>query len=429
MLKQFLSGFEPFIATRYLKSRRKEVFISIITVISVIGVAVSVMVLDIVLSVMTGFEAELKTKLLDANAHVIVREYGRDIERWSEVTDKIMKVPGVVAAYPYTYSQALLSTPQGAQGILIRGIPETPVTLGKLNKTMEEGISAAQLFTPAMVDVTRPDNSIDQVQLPPIILGRALRNRLALIPGNPLTLFSPQMSSSPQGMIPKLKRFVFVGSYSSGLMEYESGLGYMSLTDAQNFFGLGTRVTGIEVQVADLNQAADIASLIVQKLGGPESNFYATDWTQPNKPLWDAIKLEKRVYFIVLLLLILVASFSIISTLVMIVMEKSKDIAILKSMGASDRSVLKIFLLQGMIIGAAGTVLGTIMGYLGALGLREFGFKIDKTVFSLDRVPVHLIPANFIVVAIAGFIITALAGIYPARRAAKLNPASALRFD
>jgi lipoprotein-releasing system permease protein len=168
---------------------------------------------------------------------------------------------------------------------------------------------------------------------------------------------------------------------------------------------------------------------LLGSFGTEQSHFYATDWTEPNKPLWDALKLEKRVYFIVLLLLIFVASFSVISTLVMVVMEKNKDIAILKSMGATDKSISKIFLIQGTIIGFLGVILGTFLGVVGCILLREYGFEIDQTVFALDKVPVHMIPANFLLVAVAGFIITSLAGIYPARRAAKLDPVATLRFE
>lgn len=423
--------FEPLLAFRYLRSKRKEVFISIITVISVLGVAVSVMVLDIVLSIMTGFEEELQTKLIDANAHIVVRRLGGDIDATPELLTKIREVQGVAAAFPFTYNQAMISTPFGSRGLLVRGLADDEASRKKLLKVLKNGANFDKLFSPAAVTVNRPDGREDSVNLPPLIIGRALRESLSIAAEAPVMLFAPDFTAAPQGLVPKLKRFAIVGFYSSGLIEYENGLAYASIKDAQNFFGLGGRVSGVEVVLSDsdLLRARDIAQNIVDNLSESGVGYYATDWTEQNKPLWDAIRLEKKVYFIVLLLLILVASFSIISTLIMIVMEKGKDIAILKSMGATDRSILRVFLIQGCLIGFTGVLLGTLFGYLGCIGLREYGFQLDERVFSLSQVPVHMLPQNFILVAISGLIITALAGIYPAKRAAGLRPAEALRYE
>ncbi|MCB0325356.1 MAG: ABC transporter permease [Bdellovibrionales bacterium] len=423
------SRFERYIAFRYLRSKRKEFFISIITVISVLGVAISVVVLDITLAVMTGFERELQAKLVDANAHIVVRRYGGDLVEYREPLAIVRGVAGVRAAYPFTYNQAMISSEHGARGILVRGVSEDQEPLEKLRKFAAPGVEVEDLFAPAESVIARPDGSEDTVKFPPIIVGEALRERMSLDRGDLVTLFAPSFTASPQGLTPKLRRFAVLGHYRSGLVEYESGLAYTSLADAQHFFGMGNAVTGIEVSVGDLFRAPQIAQAILEALGGPRSGLYVTDWTEQNKPLWDAIRLEKRVYFIVLLLLTLVASFSIVSTLVMVVMEKTKDIAILKSMGASDFTVLRIFLLQGATIGAVGVVLGTIMGYLGCIALREYGFKIDERVFSLDTVPVEIVPENMLTVAAAALLITALTGLYPAYRASKLRPADALRFE
>ena len=421
--------FETFIALRYLRSKRKEVFISIITVISVLGVAISVMVLDIVLAVMTGFEAELRDKLVGATAHIIVRQAGRPIENYQEVAKKVSSISGVAAAFPYTQDQAMLSTPAGSRGVIVRGVVDQPAALAKLDQYMKGESSASLLFSPIEYPVMRPDGARDIVKLPPLIVGRELVRKMGLVPNTPVTIFSPELSSSPQGLIPKQRRFIVSGYFSSGLVEYEGGVVYTSLQSAQAFFGGRDAVTGIEVELNNLFDATAVGAKIAEALGGEESPYFVTDWIEMNKPLWKAIELERRVYFIVLLLLILVASFSIVSTLVMVVMEKTKDIAILKSMGALDRMILRIFLFQGSLIGIVGTVLGTLLGFLGCIGLREFGFEIDQSVFSLDKVPVHMIPQNFVVVAVAGFIITSLAGIYPAVRAARLRPAEAFRFD
>lgn len=420
---------EMWIAGRYLKSKRREMFISIIAVISVLGVAVSVGVLDIVLAIMTGFEHELQSKLIDSSAHVIVREYGRELHDWEKVEGVVKEVPGVEAASPYSYNQAMLSYQGVAQGMLVRGLPDDVYARGKLEKILEGGGSLSPLFAQAQIQVTRPDGSPDTVSLPSIVIGRALARRFGIEVGMPITLIAPQFSASPQGLIPRLRRFVVVGIYSSGLVEYESGLAYVSLQAAQQFFGLGEAVTGLEVALKDLQLAPVIADEISERLRTSGRVYDIADWTKQNKPLYDALKLEKRVYFIVLLLLILVASFSIISTLVMIVMEKGREIAVLKSIGATDSTILRIFLLQGILIGGTGTVLGSLFGFAGGLGLKEFGFKLDESVFAMSQVPVMMEWPNFVLVAIAGFLITALAGLYPARRAARLRPADALRFE
>ncbi|MCB0358244.1 MAG: ABC transporter permease, partial [Bdellovibrionales bacterium] len=344
-------AYEPFVAYRYLRSKRKEKFISLISVIAVLGVGISVMVLNIVLAVMTGFEVELRNKLLGTTAHVLVRRLGAEMEEWQEIAGRVREVPNVTAVYPYTYNQAMLSVSGAARGVLIRGLSHDPVDQERLAKYLDDGVSVEDVFHPASLDVVRPDGERDVVELPPLIVGKALAQKLGITRGTPVTVYSPQLHSSPQGLIPRQRRFVVVGVYSSGLVEYEEGLAYTSIEASQSFFGLGSTVTGLEVLVRDLFQAGTIADEIVKRLENLPGAYYATDWTVPHKPLWEAIKVEKRVYFIVLLLLILLASFSIVSMLVMVVMEKTKDIAVLKSVGAANRFIVRVFLLQGIMIG------------------------------------------------------------------------------
>jgi lipoprotein-releasing system permease protein len=440
------SKIESFIALRYLKSKRKEVFISIITVISVLGVAISVLVLNIALGIMTGLESELQIKLVDANAHILVRRYGDNIRDYSQLVQQITSVKGVVEATPYTQSQAMISTPRGSHGLLIRGVNDDPAARSKMEKlivgniaenttrtsndpSLTAKITANQLFIPAKYLVTRPDGTEDEVELPPLLIGAALKNSFALREEEPVTVISPSFTASPQGAMPKLRRFLVTGVYHSGLKEFESGVAYTSLESAQRFFDLPEQVSGIEVFVESMLIAEKVAEEINQLLNSNGLNYQVLSWKDFNRPLWEALKMEKQVYFIVLLLLILIASFSIVSTLVMVVMEKSKDIAILKSIGMSNRSVLKIFLLQGIMIGVIGTALGTVRGDLGCSGLRAYGFPLNPAVFAMDKVPVYIVPENFIIVAISAFLITSLSGIYPARRAAKLNVAEVLRYE
>ncbi|MBL7661370.1 FtsX-like permease family protein [bacterium] len=421
-----LSYFERLIATRYLGSKRKEVFISIITVISVVGVALSVMVLNAVLAIMTGFQEELRDKLVGANAHVVVRSLRGPFVEWADVESKIKTVSGVKAVFPYTHNQAMLMGNQTARGILIRGVANNAEAYAKLQTYTKgmEGIASA--LKPASIDIIRPDGSRDSVTLPPLIIGRELAMAFGLEPGEAVTLLSPNVTSSPQGMVPQQRRFVVTAIYQSGLVEYESALVYTNLQSAQAFFDLGQSVTGLEAIVADLEKAPEIAAAMRAQVA---NYFDIKDWTKTNEAFWRALKLERRVYFIVLLLLILIASFSIVSTLVMVVLEKGRDIAILKTIGATDRSVLKIFLFQGATIGAVGTILGTVAGYLFCIGFREYGFELDESVFSLSTVPVRLVTSNFLSVGIMAFIISSLAGVYPALRAAKIRPAEMLRYE
>lgn len=424
-----LTFFERFVAKRYLKSKRQEVFISIITVISIVSVALSVMVLDIVLAIMTGLEHELQAKLIDASAHITIKRFAADVEDVDNVVKIIKEDSDVTGVSPFTYNQALLTTQVGSRGLLIRGVSNIEEATSKLEKNLVNGSKMSDLFTPPTVLVDRPDGTQDEVKLPGLIIGKTLSDRLGLVKSSIVTILSPQFANSPQGLVPKTRRFLIVGIYSSGLVEYENGLAYTSIPDAQQFFNMGTTVSGIEVSVKDLFQAKAVGERIISKLADAGINLFATDWTEPNKPLWDAMRLEKQVYFIVLLLLILIASFSIVSTLVLIVMEKGKDIAIHKTLGASNRTIVKIFMLQGAIIGGLGITLGTIMGLLGCIGLREYGFPLNEAVFSLKEVPVHMIPSNFFTVAFTSFWITFFAGVYPALRAASLKPSDALRYE
>jgi lipoprotein-releasing system permease protein len=421
-------SFSKKIACRYLWSKRSEAFVTIITAISIVGVALGVMVLNIVMAVMTGFEHELREKIVGANSHIVVKAVGGRVEGWSEIAQKLLAVPGVQSVSPFTYHQALIRTNAGAAGLLIRGIAP-----GSAGEAQVVGYSSAEvvrdLFEPPAITQTDPAGNEGEVELPGIVVGRELAQSLGLFTGTPISILSSGVVSSPFGLVPRYKRFVVVGTYRSGLVEYESGLAYVALREAQSFFKMGEAVSGLEIRVNDIDESPRIARLVGDALGGAASGYAVQDWTQTNKPLWDAIRLEKKVYFIVLLLIVVMASFSIVSTLIMIVLEKRKDIAVLRTLGASERSIGAIFKIQGAVIGGIGTFSGLALGLVGCLALRRYGFPLDERIFQMSTLPIRIEPVNFLLVGIAAFAICAVATIYPARRASALQPSDVLRYE
>jgi lipoprotein-releasing system permease protein len=421
-------AFSRKIALRYLWSKRSEAFISIITVI--VGVAIGVMVLNIVMAVMTGFESELREKIVGTDSHIVVSGGGGGaILGWEEVASQIKKIDGVASVSPFTYHQVLIRSETRASGLLLRGIQEGSATAEQVSRYIPPGRTLDPLFRPSAITVSLASGEESEAQLPGILVGRSLATSLGLFAGMPVSVLSPQVTSTPFGLVPSFRRFVVVGSYSSGLGEYESGVAYISLPEAQKFFDMQGGVTGLEVRVNDINKAPDIAQVIVDTVDGGPSGLSARDWTQTNKALWDAIQLEKRVYFIVLLLIIVMASFSIVTTLIMIVLEKRKDIAVMKTLGASTPSIGRIFRIQGAVIGGIGTLLGLFLGFVGCWGLKKFGFPIDEKIFQMSTLPVTIDPANFAMVGVAAFLICFFATVYPARRAASLEPSDVLRYD
>jgi lipoprotein-releasing system permease protein len=423
-------AFSKKIALRYLWSKRAEAFISIISIISVIGVAIGVMVLNIVMAVMTGFEHELREKIVGTDSHIVVsnRSGGR-IEGWQGASDRIASVAGVSSVSPFTYNQVLIRSESRSSGLLVRGISKGSASADQVSSYLGGGDALNTLFEPPTVTVLNPSGEEEEARIPGIVLGKALARSLGVFVGTPISILSPQVTSTPFGLVPSFRRFVVVGTYSSGLVEYESGVAYIALEQAQKFFGMGEGVSGLEVRVNQVSKAPEIATDVLKSLGGSASGFSVRDWTETNRPLWEAIQLEKRVYFIVLLLIIVMASFSIVTTLIMIVLEKRKDIAIMKTMGASTASISWIFRMQGAVIGGLGTLLGLALGLFGCLALKKFGFPIDERIFQMSTLPIYIDPFNFIMVGVAAFCICFFATMYPARRAAQLEPSEVLRYD
>ena len=417
-------NYEWFIGLRYLKAKRKQTFVSIITVISIAGVMVGVMTLIIVLAVMNGFEKTLKQKILGTQAHLVVLKAGQDgIDHYEEVTPKIEEVSGVVSASPFIFSQVMLSTDSGVSGVVLKGVD--PNGVGKVTE-LANYVKAGRLE-----DLQRPPEG----NLPGILLGVELAKNLSLSVGEPLQVISPLGTLTPMGMMPKMRRFQVVGLFQSGMFEYDSTLAYVSLGSAQKFLNMDARVTGIEIKTDNIYAVQEIGRQIRRKLGLP---FWTKDWMEMNRNLFSALRLEKIAMFIILVLIVLVAAFNIIATLIMVVMEKNKDIAILKSMGATSRGILKIFIIEGLVIGVVGTALGTLLGLLAAFNLETitgfvenlFGFKIlSSDVYYIDKLPSQVNPLDVVWIVMTAILISLLATLYPSWRASKLDPAEALRYE
>jgi lipoprotein-releasing system permease protein len=414
--------YEFFIGLRYLRARRQETFISLITVISVLGVMIGVMTLNVVMAVMTGFEETLRDRLLGINAHVALVKPGDELKDYEKLVEEVRKENGVVAASPSIYGQVMLTSGPRVSGVVVRGIDPD-----RVNKVVdiERYIKKGSLQNLKKQQPLQIENRT--VLLPGVIVGVRLANQLGVSVGSPLQVVSPLGSPTAIGVIPKVRRFVVAGIFDSGMSEIDSTLVYMGLSDAQKFFELGNAVTNIEIRVTDVYQAQEVARNIQARLGFP---YLTEDWSRLWPNLFSALKLEKTVYFLVLLLMVLIGAFNIISTLIMVVLEKRKDIAILQSMGATRESIRRIFLIKGCVIGVVGTFLGVFLGLAICLLIQEYRFiELPKDVFLISTVPVRIYLSNFLVVACASLLVCLLASIYPARQAAKLDPVEIIRYE
>ena len=416
--------YEWFIGLRYLKAKRKQTFISIITVISVVGVMVGVMALIVVLAVMSGFQDTIKEKILGIQAHLVLLKTAQGgMDGYEEAMKEVEAVKGVVSVAPFIVSQVMLSSESSVFGVELKGID--PDRVGKVTK-LATNLKAGRLEDLKTRKGTDP---------PGIILGVELAKHLTVSINDDIQVISPLGTMTPMGMMPKMKRFRVKGIFYSGMYEFDIKNAYVSIESAQKFFSMGDRVTGIAIKTNDIYKVREIGSALRRRMGFP---FWTTDWMEMNRNLFSALRLEKIIMFIILILIVLVAAFNIISTLIMVVMEKNKDIAILKSMGASSRSILKIFVIEGGVIGVVGTTLGAILGLVIAFNLEKitefvenlFGFKIlPSDVYYIDKFPsqVNSLDVGLIIVTAIG--ISLLATLYPSWRASKLDPAEALRYE
>ncbi len=408
--------YELFISLRYLKAKRKQIFISVITILSIGGVGLGVMALVIVLSVMSGFEDDLKSKILGTNAHLVVLQHGSPMRDYAEVIRRVEGIQGVVATTPFIFSQAMLTSENNVHGIILRGIdPNTAGRVINIESTLKKG---------SMESLKGEDGSSGR---PGILLGKELAQTLGVMLDDTVVVVSPMGALAPMGSGPPMKKFRVSGIFDSGMYEYDTSLAYISLPSAQKFLAMDDTVSGVEVRVQDIYGVKKVAQSIQKALGFP---FWTKDWMQMNKSLFSALKLERTVMFIILVLIVLVAAFGIVSSLIMVVMEKNKDIAILKSMGATAKSVTRIFIFQGLIIGVMGTILGLIGGYGICILLAKYQFiSLPSDVYYISRLPVKMNGIDFILVALSAIGISFLATLYPSWQAARLDPAEALRYE
>jgi len=411
--------YELFIARRYLRSKRKVKFISVITLFSVGGVFVGVAALIIVLAVMNGFESEVRTRIVGTTAHVNVLSFqDGGLEDAQEIIPVIEEIEHVQAAAPFIYYKAAIRSQYRSDGLLVRGID--PVMEGRVTDLERNIVHGALDLAPAPED--------DQPALPGIVLGSSLAEALGATLDQRVTLLSLRDTQDMGAwMVPKAARFQVVGIFETGMYEYDSALAYISIPAAQKLFELGDRVTGIQVKTDDLYRAGEVAEVIGERLGYP---YYTIDWMHMNKNLFSWMTLEKWGMFVILSLIVIVATFNIVSTLIMVVMEKTRDIGILKSMGAASGSIMRIFMFEGLLVGLTGTLMGCLGGYLICWAQETFHFfSLPAEIYFINTLPIEMRLFDFIKVAAAAMTLCFLATVYPARKAAKLVPVDAIRYE
>jgi lipoprotein-releasing system permease protein len=434
--------FELFVATRYLRAKRRQAFIGVITAISIVGVTAGVASLIVALAINNGFRQDLQDRLLGSSAHVqLMRVENDGIHDWPALLPKLEKLPHVIAGAPAIYDPVMISRGARARGGMVKGIiPQQERRISDLLSTVKQGSVKELEANPAEggratneggAATTSPDPSPDSLSraraLPPIILGKDLADSLGATVGSVVLVTSPQGELTPFGLVPKYARFKVVGIFSSGFYDYDATWAFTRLEDAQKLFALGDIVSVLEFKIDDIYQAEPVGNELQHAAG---KGFMATNWMEQNRALFRALRLERVVTFITIGLIVFVAALNILISLIMMVMEKTKDIAVLMSMGAKKRQVRRIFMAQGILVGVIGTMLGLAIGYaLAYLGGRYHLISLSAEVYSIDYVPFSARVVDGVWVALVSLGISFIATLYPSWAASRILPAEALRYE
>jgi lipoprotein-releasing system permease protein len=411
--------YELLIGLRYTRAKRRNHFISFISVTSMAGIALGVMALIIVISVMNGFQEELRNRILGVASHLEITGYNGQLADWPGLAAQVAKHPETRGSAPYVNGQALLTTGSETKGVLIRGL-------------MPEREGQVAEFAQRMLKGQLNDLKPGEFQ---ILLGRDLAQAMGVYPGDKITVVTPQGTLTPAGLMPRMKQFTVAGTFQMGMYEYDAGLALIHLEDAQKLYRLGDQVSGLRVKLADLERAPWVLRELAKTLQG---DYYLSDWTMSHTNFFQAVQIEKRMMFIILTLIVAVAAFNIVSTLVMAVTDKQADIAILRTLGAAPRSIMAIFMVQGSLIGVIGALLGLVSGVLISLNIETIVPAIERLVgmnlfpadvYYISKLPSKLIPADVITIGAVALGLSFLATLYPSWRAANVQPAEALRYE
>ena len=413
--------YELFIGLRYTRAKRRNHFISFISLTSMVGIALGVAALIIVLSVMNGFQQELRARILGVASHLQITGVNNVLSDWQTLAASVEKSPHVEAAAPYIMAQGMLSYGQAVQGAIVRGVlPGQEERVAELGGHMRAG----------RLEDLKPGEF-------GIVLGVELAQSLGVVLGDKVVVLAPQGQFTPTGVVPRIKQFRVVGLFEIGMYEYDAGLALIHMDDAAKLYRMSGTVSGLRLKLDDLFRAPAIAHALNTDLQS-EGRYFISDWTQQHANFFRAVQMEKRVMFLILALIVAVAAFNIVSTLVMAVTDKRADIAIMRTFGASPRSIMKIFIVQGALIGVIGTVSGAIFGVLIALNIEtivpfiEHVFNVQflsKDVYYISDLPSELLWSDVVTITVMSFVLSLLATLYPSWRAAKTNPAEALRYE
>jgi len=420
-IKQTLP-FELFVGMRYTRAKRRNHFISFISLTSMVGIGLGVAALIVVLSVMNGFQEELRSRILGVASHLQITGANNLLSDWQAVSSKVQAAKHVTGTAPYIMAQGMLSNGQAVQGAIVRGV--LPNEESKVSD-LAEHMRAGQLANLKAGEFG-------------IVLGAELAQSLGVILGDKVVLMAPQGQFTPTGVVPRIKQFTVVGLFQVGMYEYDAGLALINIDDAAKLYRMGDNVSGVRLKLDDLFLAPKISHDLAVVLSEETQSLFLTDWTQEHANFFRAIQMEKRVMFIILALIVAVAAFNIVSTLVMAVTDKRADIAIMRTFGASPSSIMAIFIVQGALIGLIGTVVGAFFGVLIALNISsivpfiEHLFNVQflaKDIYYISELPSHLLWGDVVTIVILSFFLSLIATLYPSWKASKMNPAEALRYD